>query len=278
MKKYTIGFIGFGNMAQAITSALVSDVSGALLKDAGIKMDVVVSDPDTAKLNMASERIVAVNDNCKLVSASDVIFIAVKPQVAREALKGLDFTNKLVVSIMASISLKLLAELTGGTANKLVRVMPNLNANVGAAFSTYCSRGLSIDEKLLVKALLSTFGEAQELDEELMNTSTGICGSGPAFVFKFINAFYDNGVKNGLSKSVAFKMALSTVIGSAYLVESKGEDVDIDHLVASVCSKGGTTIEGVNFLNANDFETVVETAIDKAIARAGEMSRDNENC
>ena len=278
MKKYTIGFIGYGNMAQAICTAFVSDITKSKLKRYGYKIKVAVSDPDEEKLNFAPYGVAVTTNNKALVSACDVIFCAIKPQVAKEVLSSLDFTGKIVVSIMASVSLDVLIDLTGNTANKIVRVMPNLNAKIGSAYSTFCYKGLSADEKIFVELLLSSFGEVQSLDESLMNVSTGICGSGPAFVFKFIKAYYENGIKNGLDKKVALNMALSTIIGSAYLVESQGEDVDIDSLIKSVCSKGGTTIQGVNHLDEKEFENTVSCAIDKAIARAEEMSKQNENC
>ncbi len=275
MKKYTIGFIGYGNMAQAISNTLISAVTKDRLKRFGCKIKVIVSDNDETKLNLAPKDIIVTNNNSALVASSDIIFIAVKPQVAGEVLSGLDFTGKIVISIMASLTLDTLSHIIFG-ANKIVRVMPNLNAKIGSAYSTYCCFGLDKSEKTLVEVLLSSFGEVQFLDEKLMNVSTGICGSGPAFVFKFINAFYQNGIKNGLDKEVALDMALSTIIGSAYLVESFGDSVDIQSLISSVCSKGGTTIEGVKHLDFANFENIVSDSIDCSIVRAEELSKENE--
>lgn len=277
MKKCTIGFIGYGNMAKAIVSALASDSGRELMKTYGYKVKIAVSDSDESKLSDVSSDIAAVTDNEALVSACDAIVLAIKPQNALEALKGLDFGGKLVISIMASVTIAALKKLTGNTAQKLVRVMPNLNARVGSAYSAFCTDGLSADEKKFVFAILSSFGDARELNERHMNVATGLCGSGPAFVFKFIDSFVQNALKNGLNKEIATEMALSTIIGSAYTVgESLNDGISIDELVQSVCSKGGTTIEGVNYLNEKQFESVVSGAIDKAILRAEEMSKANE--
>lgn len=276
MKKYNVGFIGYGNMARAIVAALKNPVSAKLLKDSGYKLNIAVSDYDSEKLKDVPEGVKATSDNKELVKACDLIVLAVKPQNATQAVMGLDFTGKTVMSIMASVTLKALSELTNGKTNKLVRVMPNLNARVASAYSAFCAEGLDRQEYGLIKAILSTFGEEEEIKEEQMNAATGLSGSGPAFVFKFINALAEGGVENGLDKAVAMKMALATVIGSAYLVESGAGGTDISELVKSVCSKGGTTIEGVNHLDANNFEKTVAEAVTKAVKRAEEMSANNE--
>ena len=278
MKKYSVGFIGYGNMAQAITYALSSDISNRMLKSFGYKIKIAVSDPDVEKLKTAPERFARTTDNQSLIEACDIIFLAVKPQVAKSVLEGLDFTNKIVFSIMASVPICVINNLTGNKAKAIVRVMPNLNARVGASYTTFCTNG---DEEIIriAVALLSSFGQVKQIREEQMNISTGISGSGPAFVFKFINAFYKNAVKNGINKKTALEMALGTIIGSVNTVYARidNDDVVLDELVDSVCSKGGTTIQGVNYLDESNFEDVVSTAIDKAIARAEEMSNEHKN-
>lgn len=273
MKKYDIGFIGYGNMARAIVTALSSDLSKSLLSREGFRIRIAVTDIDREKLTSLPKGVVAAPSAAALVSDCDVIFVAVKPQSAVEALSGLDFGGKIVVSIMASVTLAALKKLTG--AEKLVRVMPNLNARIGAAYSSFAAEGLSGDEKNLVGALLTKFGEAREMDESLLNAATGLAGSGPAFVFKFIDGFVQNAEKNGFSREAALEMSLATIRGSVALVDSGADsgNVDIGALVRSVCSKGGTTIEGVNYLDEHDFEKVVSGAVDKAIARAEEMSK-----
>lgn len=279
MKKYSVGFIGYGNMAQAITSALSTPVCAQMLKNYGYKIKIAVSDSDVEKLALAPESFARTTDNKSLVEVCDIIFIAVKPQVAKTVLEGLDFTDKIVFSIMASVQINALNEITGNKAKAIVRVMPNLNARIGSAYTTFCVENGDEEISRLAVALLSSFGDVKQLTENQMNVSTGISGSGPAFVFKFINAFYKNAVKNGISNKVALEMALGTIIGSAstVLAQSESGEVDIDTLVNSVCSKGGTTIQGVNYLDENDFENVVSGAIDKAIARAEEMSKEYEN-
>jgi len=284
MKKYAVGFIGYGNMAQAIVSGLTDKLSVYLLKDAGFKLRIAVSDPDADKLAKAPKRVAVTSDNVALVDSCDVIVLAIKPQMAAEVLRDLDFTGKIVISIMASVSTVALKKLTGRTTDKIVRVMPNLNARVGSAYSTYCTTGLNKCEARLVENMLFSFGDVREVDEKFMNVTTGIGGSGPAFAFMFIDALYNAALDYGVPCDVALEMAVSTIRGSANLIEATyrqdGEYIDekanIDELVRSVCSKGGTTIEGVNYLNENHFENVVGEAIKRAIARAEEMGKANE--
>ena len=284
MKKYTVGFIGYGNMAQAIVSGLTDKLSVYLLKDAGFKLKIAVSDPDAEKLSTAPKCVAVTNDNVAIVESCDVVVLSIKPQIAAEVLQGLDFSGKIVVSIMASVSTVALRKLTGHTTEKIVRVMPNLNARVGNAYSTYCTTGLNNGEARLIKSILCSFGEAREVDEKFMNVTTGIGGSGPAFAFMFIDAFYNAALRRGVPDDVALEMAVSTIRGSVNLIEATfcrdheavGEKADIDELVRSVCSKGGTTIEGVNYLNDNHFESVIEEAIYRAVARAEEMGKSNE--
>lgn len=284
MKKYAVGFIGYGNMAQAIVSGLVDKLSVCILKDAGFKLKIAVSDPDAEKLARAPKGVAVTSDNTLLVDSCDVIVLAVKPQMSEEALKGLDFTGKILISIMASISTATIAKLTGRATDKIVRVMPNLNARIGAAYSTYCTTGLTKGEARLVENMIFSFGDAREVDEKYMNATTGIGGSGPAFAFMFIKAYYEAALKRGVPRAIALEMALCTIRGSVALIEETYRtdcehdcgNVDFDGLVKSVCSKGGTTIEGVNYLNEHNFEAVVTEAIDRAVARAEEMGKANE--
>lgn len=279
MKKYDVGFIGYGNMAQAIVSALSSRMGKWVLKQGGFKLRLAVSDIDSEKLLSAPKGVATTTDVKALVDNCDVVVCAIKPQHAKEALEGLDFTDKIVVSIMASVTIDAIKSLTGRKTDKIARIMPNLNARIGNSYSSYCTSGLSYEENELVRWMLSTFGGFCEIDEKLMNSATGLCGSGPAFVFKFIKALVDDAVKNGFSEKVATEMAVATVSGSVNLVLynlEENEGVSLPSLINSVCSKGGTTIEGVKFLDENNFDEIVGGAVDKAAARAEEMSRENE--
>ena len=279
MKKYKVGFIGFGNMAQAIVSSLVLPLNKHILKQYDSKIAIAVSDPDAAKLESAPKKVLTTTDNAALVNYCDVIVLAIKPQTAKFALEGLDFSGKIVVSIMASVTIDAIKQITGNATDKIARIMPNMNAKIGMAYSAYCFNGLSEDEQSLVRGIVASIGNGCEVQEKDMNISTAICGSGPAFVFKFIESMANAGIENGLSSELAFEMAIYTVIGSAALIEKESfaDDFSVAELVKSICSKGGTTIAGVNYLDENSFDSTVRGAIERARARAEEMSKENEN-
>ncbi|MDR2201901.1 MAG: pyrroline-5-carboxylate reductase [Clostridiales bacterium] len=270
MKKsnYNIGFIGGGNMAGAIVGALGKK-----------KTRLTVSDPDADKLKAFGNGCVTAADNAVAVANSDVIFLCVKPQAAGAALQGLDFSGKTVVSIMAGVTIDKLAALTG--AQKIVRVMPNLNANLNLSFNAYCARGLTDEELASVAELLTEFGTAARVDEQKMDAVTGISGSGPAFVFKFFEGFLRECERNNFALDSALDMCLSVISGSAANISSKiGKACPdyktafgtIESAVNSVCSKGGTTIEGVKFLDENNFTATVSGAVKRAVDRAKELS------
>jgi pyrroline-5-carboxylate reductase len=274
MKTFNLGVIGCGNMARAIIGRLASGGMDGFLKREGARLLISVSDSDADQLKKIEDRgyknVTTLLDNAALVKASDFVLLAVKPQSFADAVKYLNFTDKTLISIMAGVSVNKLCAVTA--AQKIVRVMPNLNAQIGESFNAYCPRGLSESEEAFVNALLGGFGAAVKVEERMLNAVTGVAGSGPAFVFMFIDAFISAAEGYGFSPFEARQAALTTIIGSARHIE-RSPDADIGALINSVCSKGGTTIEGVNFLRESDFESTVKTAIDRAVRRAGELER-----
>ena len=270
MKNYTLAVIGCGNMAQAIIKALRSERISAELKAQSRVLEIFVSDTDSSKTACVSGNGIHIaQDNDYAVKNCDYVLLAVKPQYAHEILKPLDLKNKVIISIMAGIKIQTLKEYTG--SDKIVRVMPNLNARVYQSFNAYTCCGLSDNEHEFVRFALGSFGQAEEIKEEGMNAVTGLTGSSPAYVFMFIKSFIETGVSLGFSYDTARNMALSAVIGSAETVKAD-KNADLERLIESVCSKGGTTIEGVNYLHDSDFEKITATAILKAVKRAEELS------
>ena len=269
MKNYNLTVIGCGNMAKAIISAVQSENTKNRLRELNADIKITVSDKDENKLSDIHGANVT-TDNKSAVEKADYVFLAVKPQSAAEAINGLTLDNKIIVSIMAGVCIDKLHSMTG--SGKIVRVMPNLNARIAQSYNAYACLGLDASEKEFIEILLSSFGICAEIPEEKLDAVTGLTGSSPAFIFMLIKSFVNKGVELGFDKNTAMSMALSTLTGSAYLVKADG-NTDIDALIDSVCSKGGTTIEGVTFLRENRFEDIFAAAIDKAVERAKELNK-----
>lgn len=263
-----IFFLGAGKMATAIAKALVK-------ADPANKAAVTAFDPNRA----AAEHFTAetgaeakTSGAAELAAAADIVVLAVKPQYLKAAVEPLTgvLAEKLVVSIVAGIELSQLAALT--TAARLVRVMPNTPALVGEGMSCYAvSGGLSAKETASVERILGAAGKTAPVDEKLLNAVTGLSGSGPAYVFEFIMALADGGVREGLPRDLALKLAVQTVLGSAKLAAEA--DLHPAQLRDQVISPGGTTAAGVAELERNGFRFAVQEAVVAASRRAAELGK-----
>lgn len=257
-----IGFIGCGNMATAIIKGIIS--KGNIDSKDILVFDVYSPAVENAKNDFGvsiceSEIDVAMN--------SDIIFLAVKPNVISSVLGKIDDEIKkkqpLVISIAAGKTLEFLEGCINSQA-RIIRVMPNINAKVGEAMSAYCFNSLvTDDDKKTVEALLSSIGKVMCLDESSFPLFGVLGGCAPAFTYMFIDALARAGVKNGMKKDDALKIAAQTVYGSAKMILETDEHPF--KLIDNVCSPGGTTIEGITSLQADGFENAVHNAVDKAL-------------
>ena len=247
-----IGFIGMGNMGFAIMSALIA---------AGLKDDMVFSCRRASHGQEVAEAtgVAFEPSNRKVAEDSDIIVLAVKPVVYPEVLAEIGEAvdaHKIVISLAPGISIASLSEKLGGTG-RIVRAMPNTPALVREGMT-----GIAFDEKEFteeeireITGLFSSFGRTKKVAERLMDAVTTVSGSSPAFVYLFIDALADAGVRCGLTKADALEMAAQTVYGSAKMVLEGGEHPAI--LKDRVCSPGGTTIEGVAALEKEGFKNAV---------------------
>lgn len=258
-----IGFIGAGNMAGAIIRGMVgSGVRGA---------DILAYDTDTGKL-------VALFEECgvrmcgsaeEVISESEAVVLAVKPQVFPDLLPALADTlqecGPLVISIAAG---KSLSEIEGmiGAGLPMVRVMPNLNAKVGESISAFCgNEAVGEADKDLVRRVFDTVGETVELPERLFSAFSAVGSCSPAFTLLYIDALAQAGVRAGIPKATALKIASQSVLGTARLLQETGEHPRA--LADAVCSPGGTTIEGVAALQEKGFEAAVLKAVKASIEK-----------
>jgi pyrroline-5-carboxylate reductase len=211
-------------------------------------------------------------DNTQVARECELIVLAVKPPSIGpicEQLRPLP-NDRLVVSIAAGIPL---AQLSSGlSSERIVRVMPNTPCLVGQGAAAYC-RGAGVREEdlRLVAHLLQAVGRCIELPESLLDAVTGLSGSGPAFVFLFIEALSDGGVRMGLPREVAQELAAQTVLGAAAMVLNSQEHPAV--LKDRVASPAGTTIAGLHALEAGAMRAAVISAVVAATERSRELGR-----
>ena len=203
----------------------------------------------------------------------DVVLIAVKPQVLKEAMSVFNTTGKktLWVSIVAGTDIKKLEELLPKDA-KIARVMPNTPALIGEGCSLYAmNEKCGKNDKETIEFIFNAIGISFEISESQMNAATGLSGSGPAFVYTIIEAFAEAGVAAGLPYEIALKSAAKTLLGSAKMVLETNESPAV--LKSRVMSPGGTTAAGNIALEAGGVRNAVMSAVMTATKRAEELGR-----
>lgn len=262
------GFIGGGNMAEAIIKGIIA---GGTAPES-----ILVAEPVATRRHQLAQQynITTTADNRDVAAACKTIILAVKPQTAPSVCSALksDLTGAhLLISIMAGISC---ATLEGyfTAPPRVVRVMPNTPALVLAGATAAAPGKTATSEDLTaVEALFSQVGKCYRVDEKLMDAVTGLSGSGPAYVLTFIEALADGGVKNGLPRETALNLAIQTVLGTAKLLAETGEHPG--SLRDKVTSPGGTTIAGLHALEKGSFRATVMNAVEAATIRSKELGK-----
>ncbi|MGI5816478.1 MAG: pyrroline-5-carboxylate reductase [Armatimonadota bacterium] len=264
--QYRLGVIGTGVMGRALLNAAIR--GGVVSASEVIASDVSPS----CRLEAEKLGCAATDDNATVVMSAESLLVAVKPQMIREVLAGIRehlHGGQLLISIAAGVPIAALQEAAGDAA-RIVRVMPNVCCTVGEAASAYATGpGVSDAQRQFVADLLGAAGEAVEVEERLIDAVTGLSGSGPAFAAIFIEALTDGGVKAGLSRDQAQRLAAQTVLGAArWVLDNDGGPARLKDLVSS---PGGTTITGVAALEGRAFRAAVIEAVTAAADRAREL-------
>ncbi len=266
LKDKVIGFIGGGNMAEALIKGLLAGGLPAA--------DLIVAEPHDKRRDLLAENygLKCAEGNSAVIKASDIIILAVKPQVADKVLQeigGVKATGKLFISIMAGVKTATVEAAFAGKT-RVVRVMPNTPALVLEASSAVAPGIYATAEDIsLARRIFELVGKAWLVEEKLMDAVTGLSGSGPAYVLTFIEALSDAGVKNGLTRDVALGLAAQTVLGTAKLLLETREHPA--QLKDRVTSPGGTTIAGLHVLETEGFRGALMNAVDAATARSREL-------
>jgi pyrroline-5-carboxylate reductase len=260
-----LGFLGAGKMASALAKGFIH--AGLATGDS-----IIASDPyEAARTSIAKDAgIRTTASNLDVLKASEVMILAVKPDQVSAVLAEAhpQFTGKhLLISIAAGVTLaRMESALPAGA--KVVRVMPNTPALVGASASGFAlGKAAGTEEAQLVQKLLSAVGTAYQVKESLLDAVTGLSGSGPAYVFLMIEALSDGGVAAGLPRDIATKLAAQTLLGSAKLLLETGQHPGA--LKDMVTSPGGTTIDGLHELEKGG----LRAALINAVRAASEKSK-----
>ena len=273
LKNKKIGFIGGGNMAEAMIKGLLS----ASFIEA---KNVFVSEPSEAKRDTlhAEYKIKVSADNRELVKKCDIIILAVKPQIVQKVLRdiaSLVGRDKLVISIAAGVPIAIMDDVLRGGKNKkfsIVRTMPNTPALVQEGVTAIASgeHVRKIDVKIAHR-IFEAVGCTVDVEEDQLDAVTGLSGSGPAYIFMLIEALSDAGVKMGLSREVANILTIQTVLGSAKLARESGKHPG--ELKDMVTSPAGTTISGLHALEEGSFHTTLMNAVEDATLRSRELGQ-----
>ncbi|MDR7869229.1 MAG: pyrroline-5-carboxylate reductase [Tissierellaceae bacterium] len=263
-----IGFIGCGNMAQAMISSLIDSQV--------VPVDNIIASNRTLPLkeSILKERIRLTSDNVEVASQSDYIILAVKPHIYETVLNQIkDYIKNdgVVIGIGAGVSSEFLkANLNEGT--KYLRAMPNTPAMVGEGMTAICPGNRFSDEELeTIIDIFSSFGRVEIVDEKVMDGVTAVSGSSPAYVYMLIEAMGDAAVLEGIPRSQAYTFAAQAVMGSAKMVLES--NLHPGKLKDNVCSPGGTTIEAVASLEKNGFRSAIIEAMKSCADKSRKMSK-----
>jgi pyrroline-5-carboxylate reductase len=256
-----LGFIGSGKMATALVRGLIA--SGQARAD---EITVSDADPSAAQRLANTTSVRTVRTNAELRDAADVVVLCVKPPDAKSALAEIDTRGKLLISIVAGLTLQSLQSLTR-PGTRLIRVMPNTPALVhkgAAAFAL--GHDATGDDAAAAQLIFGAVGVAERVPEELLDAVSGLSGSGPAYAYLVIEALADGAVLMGMPRDLALRLAAQTLAGAAEMVlTTKQHPAALRDMVAS---PGGTTIAGLEALETDGVRAAFVHAVRAATERA----------
>jgi pyrroline-5-carboxylate reductase len=269
IKGKKLGFLGAGNMGEAMIKGLLQ---------AGLvpPRTICATDVRAERLEQVSRQygVREAANNVALVRESDVVILAVKPQIMGPVLKEIAPAiddRQLLISIAAGVATRTVREHLGKPV-RLIRVMPNTPALVLEGVTAIArAEGLEAGDLETAQELFGAVGRVVVLEEDALDAVTGLSGSGPAYVAIVIESLADGGVKMGLDRATAMTLATQTVLGSAKLILETGAHPG--QLKDMVASPGGTTIAGIAALEEGAVRRTFITAVERATQRSKELGR-----
>jgi pyrroline-5-carboxylate reductase len=267
----SIAVIGAGTMGEALIKGL--------LRERLIDPDrIVAADPWEERLAFLKETyaIQAAPDNATAARDVEIVFLSVKPQVMSTALEDLRdvlHPGVLIFSIAAGVPLKKIRQGTGVAS--VIRAMPNTPAQIGQGITVWtATEGVTEEQREYALTILKALGdEVYVEDEHYLDMATALSGTGPAYIYIFMEAMVDAGVHLGFSRHVAEKLVFQTVLGSADY--ARQSNLHLAALRNQVTSPGGTTAEALYHLDKGGFRTVLSRAIWAAFVRSQELGRED---
>jgi pyrroline-5-carboxylate reductase len=259
-----IGFIGGGNMAEAMVKGIIQS---------GMK-DIIVSEPRGERCAYLEKtyNVKTTSDNKEVVKNCNIVILAVKPQNMDDVtadIAGSITDDKIIVSIAAGITLSYLSSRL--KISKVIRVMPNTPALVQEGMSVLSLCECIKDREMgMIRGIFSSIGKVMVLPEKYMDAVTAVSGSGPAFIALFVEKMTDAGVHAGLSQENASELAIQTLIGTAKLLET---GMAPDKLREMVTSPGGTTAAGLKVFEEKGLKEMVDAVVQAAANRSKELGR-----
>jgi len=262
-----IAFIGGGAMGEVMVSAILD-------KGLAISQDICVSDIDEARRKHLESTygVAALSGNRLAVDRGDVVVLAIKPQNLAEVmaeLSGQFKSAQLVLSIIAGARINTLC--LGLNHSHVVRVMPNTPARIGEGISVWtASAEVTEQQKGWAGSILGAMGQEIYVDDEkYIDMATAVSGSGPAYIFLFMESLVDAAVHIGLPRSMAQELVLETILGSGHFVQRSGKP--LAELRRMVTSPGGTTAEALLQLEKGGFSELVKQAVRAAYDKAKDL-------
>ena len=266
----TIGIAGVGKMGEALVKGLLS--RRVLPPSCILVNDMVAA---RAKQIAATYDVVSVANAAKLAERSDVLILAVKPKDMPslvESIEGHTRTGALVITLAAGVRTTFVEQRLSGQVH-VVRMMPNLACGVGEGATAFSLGATATDaDAVQVEELMGSLGRVTKVEEKHLDAVTGLSGSGPGFMAALAQAMIEGGVRSGLPKDVAFKLALQTMKGTAELLLSDG--IDPEKLYEMVATPGGTTAAGWGVMAGRGVPQAVSDGIVAASNRAAELAEE----
>lgn len=263
-----IAFIGCGNMASCIINAI--------LKEKDDSLSLVTSGPHIEKLEKFKALGVDITtDNSAAASIANIIFLGVKPQILPDVLDnmvkmGVSFKDKLVISMAVGFSCKSISDII--KSDKIIRIMPNTPSKIGLGVTAvFFDKGCNDYDRDITKQLLSNLGLSVFVDnEEKITTLSALTGSGPAFIYKFLEELSDIAIQKGFKEEDTRLFIEQLILGTATLIV-QNHDTKLSLLREAVTSKGGTTFEGLKMMDKLHFKDMMNNTIEACINRSHEL-------